>query len=272
MSFNRQFTCDLTSFQDAGGDTGDPGKEGGPAERKGEPAEKAGGERRPEEAEQRGEQVSCGIVLCSSRLRFKSILCRNRKKSLKGMKRKHEEEEEDSEVEDPGLQEGQEAAVESDDEVEYYRQAVGQEPDEGEHEDKRSPQSYCWTRLVTINLFLCADMFPSAKRRKGPSPGRPARKERTGKSPKQTAPGGQEPRDNAGKGWKKSRDGDKPFNKKKTFGGKTFGGKKAGDREKKFDGNKKDKSFKSKVLKAKAGFRKKGTGAKQGFKHKKGKG
>lgn len=132
-------------------------------------------------------------------------------------------------------------------------------------------------RLVTINLFLCADMFPSAKRRKGPSPGRPARKERTGKSPKQTAPRGQEPRDNAGRGWKKSRDGDKPFNKKKTFGGKTFGGKKAGDREKKFgkkkfDGNKKDKSFKSKVLKAKAGFRKKGTGAKQGFKHKKGKG
>lgn len=50
------------------------------------------------------------------------------------MKRKHDEEEEDSEVEDPGMQEGQEAAVESDDEVEYYRQAVGQDPDEGEYE------------------------------------------------------------------------------------------------------------------------------------------
>lgn len=54
-------TYDLTSFQDGGGDTGDPGKEGGPAERKREPAEKAGGERSPEEAEQRGEQVSSAV-------------------------------------------------------------------------------------------------------------------------------------------------------------------------------------------------------------------
>ena len=54
-------------------------------------------------------------------------------KSLAGIKRKHQEtEEHDSEVEDPGVQEGQQtAAYESDDEVEYYRQAVGQEPDEG---------------------------------------------------------------------------------------------------------------------------------------------
>lgn len=49
------------------------------------------------------------------------------------MKRKHAEDEEDSEVEDPGMQENQEAAVESEDEVEYYRQAVGEEPDEGEY-------------------------------------------------------------------------------------------------------------------------------------------
>lgn len=47
------------------------------------------------------------------------------------MKRKRAEAEEDSEVEDPGMQNDQAAAVESDDEVEYYRQAVGEEPDEG---------------------------------------------------------------------------------------------------------------------------------------------
>lgn len=31
------------------------------------------------------------------------------------------------------MQHNQAAAVESDDEVEYYRQAVGEEPDEGEY-------------------------------------------------------------------------------------------------------------------------------------------
>lgn len=47
------------------------------------------------------------------------------------MKRKRAEAEEDDEVEDPGMQNDQAAAVESDDEAEYYRQAVGEEPDEG---------------------------------------------------------------------------------------------------------------------------------------------
>lgn len=47
------------------------------------------------------------------------------------MKRKRSEAEEDSEVEDPGMQNEEAAAAESDDEVEYYRQAVGAEPDEG---------------------------------------------------------------------------------------------------------------------------------------------
>lgn len=55
-----------------------------------------------------------------------------RKKSLEGIKRKRQEVEDDSEVEDPGMPEGQVAAVEPDDEVEYYRQAVGEEPDEGD--------------------------------------------------------------------------------------------------------------------------------------------
>lgn len=55
----------------------------------------------------------------------------SRKKSLEGIKKKRAEAEEDSEVEDPGMQGDQPAAVESDDDVEYYRQAVGEEPDEG---------------------------------------------------------------------------------------------------------------------------------------------
>lgn len=56
----------------------------------------------------------------------------NRKKSLAGIKRKHQEQDgaTDSEVEDPGQQDDQ-AAAESEDEAEYYRQAVGEEPDEG---------------------------------------------------------------------------------------------------------------------------------------------
>lgn len=51
---------------------------------------------------------------------------------MEGLKRKLAEAEEDSEVEDPGMQDNK-AAVESDDDVEYYRQAVGEEPDEGEY-------------------------------------------------------------------------------------------------------------------------------------------
>ncbi|XP_073351237.1 suppressor of SWI4 1 homolog [Pagrus major] len=174
----------------------------------------------------------------------------NKKKSLEGIKRKLAEAEEDSEVEDPGTQNNQPAAVESDDEVEYYRQAVGQEPDE--------------------------DMFPAAKRRKMSS-GKPPRKDRDARSPKRNGPGG--------KGWKQSRDGEKPFGKKTRPGGKTFGGKNAGDRDKKFGGKKrfegnktfggnknKDGSFRSKGQKAKPGFKKRVAGAKQGFKQRKGKG
>lgn len=66
----------------------------------------------------------------------------NRKKSLEGMKRKRSSAEEDSEVEDPGMQN---EAAESDDEVEYYRQAVGAEPDEGawNHSQIMTLGSYC---------------------------------------------------------------------------------------------------------------------------------
>lgn len=190
----------------------------------------------------------------------------HKKKSMKGIKRKCTEAEEDSEVEDPGVQDDQAAAAESDDEVEYYRQAVGEEPDE--------------------------DMFPSAKKRHasqkthGPakkrklSPGK-SRRDKDSKSPKRDGPGGRH-RDKPGRGGKKSSDGEKPFGKKMKPGGKTFRAKKSGDsdnkfgRKKKFGGNKtfvnknKDKLIRSTGQKGKLGFKKKG--AKQGFIQRKRKG
>uniref|UniRef100_A0A8C1WXE3 Peter pan homolog n=1 Tax=Cyprinus carpio TaxID=7962 RepID=A0A8C1WXE3_CYPCA len=68
----------------------------------------------------------------------------NKKRSLEGIKRKRPQEGQvsDDEVEDPGIPEDQAPAEESEDEAEYYRQAVGEEPDQ--------------------------DMFPSAKRKRGP--------------------------------------------------------------------------------------------------------
>ncbi|KAM6471100.1 suppressor of SWI4 1 homolog [Liasis olivaceus] len=55
----------------------------------------------------------------------------HRKKSLLGMKRKAEQAAEgDSDAEDPGMQEQQNVDEPSDDDVEYYRQEVGEEPDE----------------------------------------------------------------------------------------------------------------------------------------------
>ncbi|CAK6971165.1 suppressor of SWI4 1 homolog [Scomber scombrus] len=211
----------------------------------------------------------------------------NKKKSLEGIKKKREaEEEDDSEVEDPGLQDDQLNAAESDDEAEYYRQAVGEEPDE--------------------------DMFPAAKRRRGPpkshapdkkrkmSPGKSPREDRGSKSPRRDKMG----KDQQRKGWKTSGDRDKPFGKKMNPRGKAFGGKKPGDRENKFGGKnkfegktfggkkkfegktfggkkkfegktfggKKNKDFRSKDQKGKPGFKKRGAGAKQSFKQRKGKG
>ncbi|KAM4531386.1 uncharacterized protein PAE49_023597 [Odontesthes bonariensis] len=190
----------------------------------------------------------------------------NKKKSLEGMKRKQTEAEEDSEVEDPGMQEGQTATVESDDEAEYYRQAVGEEPDEdmfpsGMKRRQKSEKSY----------------VPMKKRKL--SPGKST--ERGSKSPKRKSPGEQHRGKTGkvqGKGWKKSWDGEKGFGRKTRPAGKAFGSKKLGEREnkfgdkKKFDGKKnKDKSFKSKGQKGNPGFKKKGAGAKKGFTQRKGK-
>ncbi|KAJ1172560.1 hypothetical protein NDU88_004405 [Pleurodeles waltl] len=56
----------------------------------------------------------------------------HKQKSLEGIKRKklQSASDEDSEVEDPGLADDEKPAEEDDDDVEYYRQEVGQEPDE----------------------------------------------------------------------------------------------------------------------------------------------
>ncbi|PIO39731.1 hypothetical protein AB205_0046480, partial [Aquarana catesbeiana] len=57
------------------------------------------------------------------------LLVKNR--SMAGMKRKKGEDDEDSEVEDPGLSGEQDPAnLSEDDDAEYYRQVVGEEPDQ----------------------------------------------------------------------------------------------------------------------------------------------
>lgn len=130
-----------------------------------------------------------------------------------------------------------------------------------------------------MSPFFPPDMFPSAKRKGSEkahtaakkrklSPGKAPRQGRDAKLPKRNGPGGPQHRDQKGKGWKKSRDGDKQFGRKSKL---PFGGKKAGDGDRKFGGKKKfEKSFRSKGQKS--GFKKKGAGAEQGFRKRKGKG
>ncbi|KAL7826837.1 hypothetical protein AOLI_G00320460 [Acnodon oligacanthus] len=127
----------------------------------------------------------------------------NKKKSLEGMKKKRQQKgggSDDSEVEDPGVQEDQAAAEESEDEAEYYRQAVGQEPDE--------------------------DMFPTAKRKHGPgkSP-RPFKKRKMSSSKASDEKRSSRPAGKPAFGGKPSAV--KKFGGKKTgVGGKGFGARK----------------------------------------------
>ncbi|XP_060619294.2 suppressor of SWI4 1 homolog [Anolis sagrei] len=75
----------------------------------------------------------------------------HRKKSLEGIKKKKKQAEGgDSDAEDPGMQEGQNAEEASDDDMEYYRQEVGEEPDE--------------------------DLFPQSAKRKRANQSTPSRK------------------------------------------------------------------------------------------------
>lgn len=69
------------------------------------------------------------------------------------MKRKRSSAEEDSEVEDPGMQ--NEEAAESDDEVEYYRQAVGAEPDEGAWNHSQIMTLCCYLKFIYSMALLC---------------------------------------------------------------------------------------------------------------------
>ncbi|XP_062871216.1 suppressor of SWI4 1 homolog [Trichomycterus rosablanca] len=117
----------------------------------------------------------------------------NKKKSLEGMKRKRQQEgaeSDDSEVEDPGMQEDQPADEESEDEADYYRQAVGEEPDE--------------------------DMFPTAKRKHGPDRSQTPFKKRKLSTSKGFG------------GNKRPQSSGKTAFGAKNFAGKTFGGKKMG--------------------------------------------
>ncbi|CAL8265329.1 unnamed protein product [Gadus morhua 'NCC'] len=192
----------------------------------------------------------------------------HKNKSLEGIKRKREEEE-DSEVEDPGVQGDKVPVVESDDEAEYYRQAVGQEPEEG--------------------------MFPPPKKRRAPREhtgsfargnkfhGKPPREGGHGRSPGGNAPGkhfrdrdSRSPKDHGPprhfkdgghhqKGGKKFEGSPRPFGQKSGFVGKSFGAKKSGDGGNKFRG--KGGATGGKFgQKNKAGFKSKGDGGKSGFK------
>lgn len=113
-------------------------------------------------------------------------------------------------------------------------------------------------------------MFPSAKKRKRAFPAKHPGRNTGAHSAKRTVSEVQ-----GGRGWKKSKDGEKAFGKKTKPAGKTFGAKKGGREnkfgaKKKFESNKKDKLFKSKGHKGNQSFKKKG--ARQGFKQRKGKG
>ncbi|KAL2101555.1 hypothetical protein ACEWY4_003316 [Coilia grayii] len=140
----------------------------------------------------------------------------HKQKSLEGIKRKKQQEAavgSDDEVEDPGTQEEHTAAPQesSEDEAEYYRQAVGEDPDE--------------------------DMFPTAKRKrdtsKSPGPFK-RRKLSTGRG----APmGGSAGKKQGSKLFSKPGFGGKGFGgKKMEHGGKRFGGKKMGEDGGRFGG------------------------------------
>ncbi|XDV12577.1 hypothetical protein PO909_001208 [Leuciscus waleckii] len=200
----------------------------------------------------------------------------NKKRSLEGIKRKGQQEGQvsDDEVEDPGNQEDKPPAEESEDEADYYRQAVGEEPDE--------------------------DMFPGAKRKRGPgqspkpfkkrklSPGKgPPQDRKSFKSPDRgkkaggqrfgdRKAGGQRFGDRKAGGQRfgdrKGVEGRNRF--RKSEGGKRFGTK--GGKGNRFAGQKKGETGKKyggqKTFKGRAGMkRQKGAEGKKDFRHKKGK-
>lgn len=96
------------------------------------------------------------------------------------MKRARAEADGDSDAEDPGAPpeaEGTSQQEEEEDEAEYFRQAVGEEPDEGVWQlGLWAPRACLSVRLVALTPYLPADMFPKAAKRRRPT-GPPGKKQ-----------------------------------------------------------------------------------------------
>lgn len=100
------------------------------------------------------------------------------------MKRAQAEADGDSDAEDPGAPaeaEGVSQQEEEEDEAEYFRQAVGEEPDEGVWQAGVSVAGHhglvCPCALVALTQSLPTDMFPKAAKWRRPA-GPPGKKRR----------------------------------------------------------------------------------------------
>lgn len=99
----------------------------------------------------------------------------SRKKSLAGIKRARARADGDSDAEDPGAPPeavGASQPEDEEDDAEYFRQAVGEEPDEGVGQSLLvTPGPFLYTFLRTITISLPTDLFPTmAKRRRQGAP------------------------------------------------------------------------------------------------------
>ncbi|KAG8523181.1 Suppressor of SWI4 1 [Galemys pyrenaicus] len=121
----------------------------------------------------------------------------HKKKSLAGMK-KAKAADGDSDAEDPGAPPEAEAAglQEEEDELEYFRQAVGEEPDEGAWQWSVQPS--------TLGLSLHPDMFPAAAKKRPPA--WPRGKKQRVKKQRLDQGGDQRPPKAKGRPWRAARD------------------------------------------------------------------
>lgn len=95
------------------------------------------------------------------------------------MKRARAEADGDSDAEDPGAPPEAERAgqqEEEDDDAEYFRQAVGEEPDEGAWQGSVHPDTGTCPSPVTLTPCFFTDMFPKTQRRRSTRP--PSKKQR----------------------------------------------------------------------------------------------
>lgn len=171
--------CFFLSAQDRGGAAGHTGSQGGEAAAQGPEAGPAGPECPAQAGAARGPQV------CGRRVgRVPGAGCytdhhsSSRKKSLAGMKRARAEADGDSDAEDPGAPPEAERAgqQEEEDEAEYFRQAVGEEPDEGAWRGSAQPGTGTCPCPGDLTPYFFTDMFPKAQRRRSTRP--PSKKQR----------------------------------------------------------------------------------------------